>query len=327
MTPIHTKSPCCGAWVRRFGKRRRQCIHCKRTWRIRKKKRGRKHTRHTKALLKRILIDGNTLAQEKRNFHGLQSVSIAARFAEALRAYVRAPAPQLPKGPYTLIVDGVYFKFKRKEWVLYLMAVKSVRSHRMYYLDSALIQGREKLEEWYKAIDTIPQETGRQIKALVSDGLRGFQQLAATNWWTHQRCHFHLLASLVRGKGKRRYLTRGSGVRDKILIAVRILLADEPIQRRNRARQALRRHINDSACPSYVRKHVLEFFEREQDFRAYLMHPTLNLPTTTSAMESTGRLVRKATRTARTPESLRLRAVAFLRLKRSMVCNGCDTPN
>ena len=54
-------------------------------------------------LLKRILIDGNTLAQEKRNFHGLQSVSIAARFAEALRAYLGSPAPPLPEGLYVLI--------------------------------------------------------------------------------------------------------------------------------------------------------------------------------------------------------------------------------
>jgi len=327
MTPIHAKSPCCGALVRRFGKRRRQCIHCKRTWRIRKKKLGRKRTRHTKALLNRILINGNTLAQEKRNFHGLQAVSIAARFAQVLRAYVATPAPRLPKGPYTLIVDGVYFKFKRKEWVMYLMALKPVHSHRMYFLDPVLFPGRERLEEWYKAIDTISPKTGKQIKALVSDGLRGFQRLATSHGWAHQRCHFHLLASLVRGKGKRRYLTRGSGVRDKILDSVRVLLADDSIEKRNRTRSMLRRHIDNPTCPSYVRKHVLEFFEREHDFRSYLAHPKLSLPITTSAMESTGRLVRKATRTARTPESLQLRAVAFLRLKRSVVCNGCDTPN
>ena len=257
----------------------------------------------------------------------MQSVSIAARFAKALRAYVRAPAPPLPKGPYVLIVDGMYFKFKRKEWVLYLMALKPVRSHRMYFLDPVLIRGRE-LEEWYRVIDTIPRDTRRQIKALVSDGLRGFQQLSASNGWIHQRCHFHLLASLVRGKGKRRYLTRGSSVRDKIILdSIRILLADEPVEKRDRARRTLRRHINNPACPSYVRKHVLEFFEREQDFRAYLTHSMLNLPTTTSAMESTGRLVRKATRTARTPDSLSMRATAFLRLRRSVICNGCDTPN
>jgi len=204
------------------------------------------------------------------------------------------------------------------------MALKPVHAHRMHYIDPVLIRGREKLEEWYKVIDTIPPKTRRQIKALVSDGLRGFQQLATSHERIHQRCHFHLLASLVCGKGKRRYLTCGSSVRDKILDLIRILLADEPVKKRDRARRTLSRHINNPACPSYVRKHVLEFFEREHDFRSYLTHPHLHLPTTTSAMESTGRLVRKATRTARTPESLRLRVVAFLRLKRSVVCNGFD---
>ena len=226
------------------------------------------------------------------------------------------------------MVDGVYFKFERKEWVLYLMAVKPVRDHRMYFLDPVLIKGRERLEAWYEAIDTLPTETRRQIRALVSDGLRGFQQLAASNGWVHQRCHFHLLASLVRGKGKRRYLTRGSSMRDKILESIRVLLADESTQKRSRARRSLLRYIDNHACPSYVRKHIWEFVEREQDFRAYLTHPRLNVPTTTSAVESTGRLVRKATRTARTPESLRLRATAFLRLKQSVVCKGhSDTQN
>ncbi len=323
MTSIHAKSPCCGALVRRRGGRRKQCTHCKRTWSIRKKKRGRKRTRHTEALLKRILLDGHTLAQEAHNF-GIQTVSIAARFATALRTFVTVPVPPLPKGPYVLIVDGVYFKFQRKEWVLYQMALKPLYSHRMHFLDPVLIKGRETITAWEEAVNTIPSNIKKQILGLVSDGLRGFQGLAIHHGWVHQRCHFHLLSSLVRGKGKRRYLTKGSSVRDDILRAVRIMLADETDALRNRARNKLRLYITNGVCPVYVRKHVIEFLEREDDFRAYLTYPKLHLPTTTNAMESTGKLVRKATRTARTPESLRLRAVAFLRLKRSIACNGFD---
>lgn len=226
-----------------------------------------------------------------------------------------------------LIVDGVYFKFGRKEWVLYQMALKPMYSKRMYFLDPVLSKGRETITRWEEAVATIPSDIRKQIKGLVSDGLRGFQGLAATNGWVHQRCHFHLLSSLVRGKGKRRYKTRGSSVRDDVLAAVRIMLADVPEAQRDRTRRALTKHIADRRCPAYVRKHILEFFEREQDFRAYLTHPNLNLPTTTNAMESSGKLVRKATKTARTPESLKLRAIAFLRLKQSVVCNGSGTPN
>ena len=327
MAPQHAKSPCCSAPVRCFGGRRRQCIHCKRTWSIRKKRRGRKHTRHMQALLKRVLLAGHTLEHERRNFGTLSTGSIAARFAAKIRRFVAEPPAHFPKGPHTLIVDGVYFKFNRREWVLYLMAVKSLSSHCMYFLNPVLIKGRERLEAWHEAVNTIPREMKNQIQALVSDGLRGFQQLAALNGWVHQRCHFHLLASLVRGKGKRRYRTRGSAVRDQILVAVRMILSGESEQKRNIARRGLRWRANMPTCPPYVRKHILEFLEREHDFCAYLMHPHLNLPTTTSAMESTGRLIRKATRTARTPESLRLRAIAYLRLKQSVICNGFDTQN
>ena len=326
MAPQHAKSPCCNALVRRFGKRRRQCIHCKRTWRIRQKKRGRPRIRHTEQLLKRILVDGYTLKQEARHFR-IKTVSIAARFANALRSCVASAPPQPPKGPYVLVVDGVYFKFQRRERVLYQMAVKPLSSRRMYFLDPVLIKGRETISAWEEAMSTIPSHIKKQVRGLVSDGLRGFQGLSAHHGWVHQRCHFHLLSSLVRGKGKRRYQTCGSSIRDEILKAVRVMLADVPKARRDRARRTLSGYLADPKCPAYVRKHIIEFLEREQDFRAYLNHPKLNLPTTTNAMESSGKLVRAATKTARTPTSLRLRAIAFLRLKRSVVCNGSDTPN
>ena len=326
MAPIHVKSPCCNASVRRFGKRRRQCTHCKRTWSIRQKKRGPKRIRTARSLALRILVDGYTLKQEAKHFPHVTRSGIAKRFTHELERIAGIPL-RLPKGPYVLVVDGVYFKFERKEWVLYLMAVKPIRSDRMYFLDPVLIKGREKIGVWYEAIDTIPEETKRQIRGLVSDGLRGFQGLASHHHWVHQRCHFHLLSSLVRGKGKRRYLTRGSAVRDEILKAVRVMLADESKQKRDRARRALTTHIADPTCPAYVRKHVIEFLEREHDFRTYLTCPKRNLPTTTNAMESSGKLVRRATRTARTPESLLLRATAFLRLKKSVACNGSDTQN
>lgn len=327
MTLIHAKSSCCGASVRRFGWRRRQCIHCKRTWSIRQKKRGPKRKRTTQDLLLRILCDGHTLSQEARHFPQIGRSGIARRFAEELSRMCKAPPPPIPTGPYVLIVDGVYFKFKQKEWVLYLMAVKPTHSHRMYFLDPILKPGREKIEMWYEVMISIPEDTKKQIKALVSDGLRGFRSLAESNGWMHQRCHFHLLASLVRGKGKRRYRTRGNLVREKILHAVRIMLADEPKQKRGRARQQLRRYLSDPNCPAYVRRHVKDFLKQEQNFRTYLTHPDLHLPTTTNAMESVNKLIRKATRTARTPESLQLRATAFLRLTRSAFCNGCDTQN
>lgn len=198
----------------------------------------------------------------------------------------------------------------------------------MYFLDPVLIKGRERLEAWRGIFDALPERIKNRILGLVSDGLPGFRELAASRGWAYQRCHFHLLASLVRGKGMRQYRTRGSALRERVLEKVRMLLANESLATYRRARQALRRYASNPACTGYVRKHVSELLDREADFRTYLAHPKLNLPRTTNAMESTGRLVRTATRTARTPESLQRRAIAFLRLKRSVTCNGsCDTQN
>lgn len=278
-----------------------------------------------RTLLVRILVGGQTLKEEARHFGSLGRSGIARRFEKALRSFVAKSAPRLPRGPYALVVDGVYFTFERREWVLYLMALKPARSHRMYFLDPALVKGRERLGVWDETFDALPERTRRQIRALVSDGLPGFPELAARRGWMYQRCHFHLLASLVRGKGMRRYRTRGSPVRERVLKAVRVLLAAD-VGKHRHARASLRRYANDPSCPAYARKRIIELLWREDDFRAYIAHPHIGLPTTTNAMESTGRLVRKATRTARTPESLLLRAVAFLRLKRSVTCNGsCDT--
>jgi len=323
MATQHAKSPCCRGRINHFGKRRRQCNACKHTWSIRKKRRGRKRKRIATPLLNRILIERHTIIQEQRHIR-LSKSGIASRYVKAMQAIVaRHPSKRLPAGPYALLGDGLYFKFKRREWVMYLMAVKPARGHKAYFLDPALLEGRECYERWVRAVATIPLNVKSRVCAFVSDGFRGSQLLSEQNCWQHQRCHFHLLAALVRGKGKRRYRVRSSNLRDKILEATRVILGSRNERVLKQARKILRALINRRLiCPPYIRKQVLEFLEREQDFQTYLRYPSLYLPTTTSAIESTGRMVRRATRTARTPRSLLLRATAFLRLKRYVICNG-----
>lgn len=323
MTTQHAKSLCCRGRINRFGKRRRQCGICKRTWSIREKRRGRKRKRIAVGLLNRILLERHTIAHEERYLR-LSRNAIAERYANAMRTITAQPysIQSLPRGLYALIVDGLYFKFRRREWVMYLMAVKPTRGRKAYFLDPVLLEGRECYERWVQATATIPLAVEKRICAFVSDGFRGSQLLSEQNHWLHQRCHFHLLAALVRGKGKRRYRIRSSALRDKVLEATRTILNSQKTHLLSQARRTIRRLVGLPTCPPYIRKQALEFLEREQDFRTYLQHPKLNLPTTTNAIESTGQMMRKATRTARTPQSLLLRATAFLRLKKQVVCNG-----
>lgn len=322
MATLHAKSPCCRGRIYRFGKRRKQCSICKRTWRIRRKRRGRKRKRIAPRLAIRMLMERQMLVHQKRHGHISQS-GWSRRFTKALRAVEhRTSIRCMPTGPYALLGDGLYFKFKRMDWVMYVMAVKPIRFHRAFFLDPVLLPGKESYERWRQAFTTIPLDTKRRIRAFVSDGFRGSKLIAKEHGWIHQRCHFHLLMALIRRHGRRSYRIKGSGIREKLLGVVRVLLTTtDAVMKRKHICKA-QRLLSHPLCPPWIRKQTIEFLRTLDDFRAYLTYPELNLPATTNAIESTGKLIRKATSTARTPQSVLLRATAFLRLRKAITCNG-----
>ena len=322
MKTLHAKSLCCRGGINRFGKRRRQCSICKHTWRIRKKRRGRKRNRLAPQLVIRTLMEHRTFAQQHRN-NGISQSGLSRRLARAARAVFSAkPTRRFPRGPYALLGDGLYFKFKRMDWVMYVMALKPVHSHKAYYFDPVLLEGKESYERWRQAIATIPSEMQKRICSFVSDGFRGSKLVAREHGWIHQRCHFHLLMALIRRHGRRSYRTRGAPIREKLLGIVRILLTTTDNEILSHQITKARRLIRHPLCPPWIRIQTVEFLRTLNDFRAYLIYPKLNLPTTTNAIESSGKLIRKATSTARTPQSILLRATVFLRFKKLITCNG-----
>lgn len=320
MPIIHAKSPCCQEVIYRFGSRRRQCRACGRTWRIRRKRLGRKPKRSSFRIPGRVLARYAKITAWAESRH-IGAAAASERMQRALRRFLDRPQ-KLPRGPCALLGDGLYFKFKRMDWVMYVMAVKSVRSHRARFLDPVLLPGKESCQRWRMAVATIPQETERGIRAFVSDGFRGSKLIAREHGWIHQRCHFHLLMALIRRRGMRSYRLKSSAIRVRLLGAVRALLDTTDAKVLSGKKRLAKRLLMHPLCPPWIRMQTVEFLRTLDDFRAYLRHPALHLPATTNAMESAGRLIRKATGTARTPESVLLRAVAFLRLKQSIVCNG-----
>ena len=136
----HAKSRCCRAKIYHFGSRRRQCSQCKRTWRIRKKRRGRKPQRARPGALKAVFVDGRTLKTLAPRY-GLTPQGLSWRFRGDLRQFIsRSRALRLPRGPLVLVLDGLYFRFRRKDWVLYVMAVKPCHQNRAVFLDPVLRQ-------------------------------------------------------------------------------------------------------------------------------------------------------------------------------------------
>ena len=205
---------------------------------------------------------------------------------------------------------------------MYVMAVKPASSSKAYYLDPVLLSGKESYDRWRQALATLPQRIKKQVLTFVSDGFRGSKLIAKEHGWIHQRCHFHLLMALIRRHGRRSYRTRGTPIREKLLGVVRILLTTTDDRFLLHQVIKAKRLIRHPLCPPWIRIQTVEFLRTLNDFRAYLIYPELNLPTTTNSIESSGKLIRKATGTARTPRSVLLRATVFLRLKKLITCNG-----
>lgn len=319
----HAKSPCCGVPVRRYGKRRRQCVQCNNTWRIRQKRRGRKRTRITVSLLTDTIRHKETLVQRSRRSR-LSAAVLQKRHRYQLSAYLAHDSVvSAPSGNLILILDGVWFQFQDDRWVIYLSAVRPVRSTTAAFLDPVFLPGRESLEAWRYVLEHIPPKVKRRIVAMVADGFRGGAALAVRHGWVFQRCHFHLIAELqrMRGVGKR---VRHPRIREAIYRLVREALETTDQKRLNELTRILHRLIRHPQCPHWMGMRVREFLRNLDDFRAYQNHPELRLPTTTNTVESMGRTIRDVVRRShgfRTPHALRQWITAQLRLCPTRTCN------
>jgi len=144
MKPLHAKSLCCQRLILRFGYRRRQCSHCKRTWTIRPKKRGRPFVRMSSQLFTQVFLKGCTLQNLAQRRSSLSLPAFRYRFRQALRRWIARPYPHvIPPGPLIVLADAVWFRFKGRYWILYLVALKAQSSKTALFLDPLLLPG------WY----------------------------------------------------------------------------------------------------------------------------------------------------------------------------------
>lgn len=319
----HAKSPCCNAPVRRYGKRRRQCTQCSSTWRIRQKRRGRKRVRITASLLTDTIQRRETLVQRARR-SPLSAAVLQKRHRYQLTSYLsRNSTVQVPAGKLIVILDGVWFQFQYARWIIYLLAVRPIRSSVATFLDPVFLPGRECLDSWQRVLNQIPPKVKKRIVAMVADGFRGGNALADEHGWVFQRCHFHLIAELqrMRGVGKRVQYPK---IREAIYQTVREALETTDQRRLNELVRMLRRLVAHPHCPHWMGMRVREFLRYIDDFRAYQNHPELRLPSTINTVESMGRTIRDVIRRShgfRTPQSLRQWITAQLRICPTRKCN------
>jgi hypothetical protein len=165
-------------------------------------------------------------------------------------------------------LDGLYFRFRGKDWVVYLMAVKPCHQNRAIFLDPVLRKGRENMQGWSHAFTTIPPSIHRRIRASVSDEVSGIVKLGTSQGWIVQLCHFHLISRLQNCRGRRNHRLHGRPLREALYQLTRqaLELPDGPplrsvlAQLNNRVRQAKRLRV--------MRMIVREFLRRIDHFRA-----------------------------------------------------------
>lgn len=326
MNSKHAKSPCCGAPVRRFGPRRRQCAQCRHTWTVRPRKRGRPCHRTPRSVLQQVFVDGFTLRQRFSRRPGVTLPAYRYRFRQALRRFVARPSPPaIPCGPLVLLVDGLWFEFNGVPWVLYLTALKPCRGHVATFLDPLLFPGKEGASRWQQAVAAIPPEAVRRIQAMVADNLPGMRRLAHARRWVLQLCHFHLLLKLQALRRGVRYALRGGSVREEIHQLIRAALELPEGRRLSRVLGRLRRLSRGDCGTRRVQTTVREFLNALPFYRSYLTRPNLGLPRTTNSVESMCRLLREMFRSSRAgsnPASVLLWATALIRLRPRVICNG-----
>ena len=202
------------------------------------------------------------------------------------------------------------------------MALKPAGSNIAWFLSPRLRAGYESTTGWEEALETIPAEFGKRIRAVVSDGIPGIIGLLEKYGWPSQLCHRQLLSALDSGLGHpRRQRVRqqpGRGIKAAILE----LLACSDDQRAIKSCDELLRLCSHPNCTMRLRSTVRNFVKHQRAYRTYLRYPELAVPTTTNAVESMHNLLRKAISTANSPESLLLRAQSYLGLRQVITCNG-----
>lgn len=275
-------------------------------------------------MLHRTFVEGLTLTQQSRRSK-VSLATLSARHTKLLNtAMRRPPSIHYPRGSLLLMIDGLWFSFKRQRWTLYCLALRAVKGSRARILPPILCPGKESAWQWQTLIGELPYSVRRRIKALVSDHFSGVEAIAEREGWLLQLCHFHLISFLYTILGGNKRTVKWRRGRFRAYRAVRALLVEPDERKAARIRKRIEVLMNDVQCPRRWKMRLREFLRCAQLYRIYLAHPELNLPTTTNAIENLNSRLRALTyrsRGFRTPEALERWVNAYVHFHPDVQCN------
>jgi len=326
MKKLHEKSPCCQGRIRRFGKRRRQCSVCKKTWRVWRRKRGKKKSRTSSDFFLRYLD------HQIPSLHGLAKIrklpesTIRYRLKASRQKFVtKTPWPRLPQNEPSLVIADAAIQFVEGSfWTFYFILIRRVNDDFAYPAPPYIRKGSEVATGWYEAFNLLPDGVKGSISALICDGHGGLTSLGKRQNWIVQRCHFHLIARIQ----SRRSKWRSSRHRTEGKMIYELVKKVLTVKRKKSIPKYLSKIKQLALMPSNsfeLKTTLLGFTKHYQDYRSYIGYPKLHLPRTTNAIESVIGSIRNICHRAkgfRTLNSLENWIIAFLKTKQKFKCRG-----
>ena len=286
MKKIHAKSPCCDSDTYRFGERRRQCKICKHTWRTRIKRKGRKKKRVSKSLVIQYLSHAVGSAYARSTSKQVSARAMTRDIVRSRDLFCRTtPWPESPKTEILIaIADAVIKRVARKQYTAYCILLRGSEQTEATILEPTILAGGETQEGWRQAFDVLPESVRSSTKAIVCDGHRGMVNYAKNQKWLIQRCQFHLIKA-IQGRRSRFAQSRHQKEAKRIFDLVYKVLDQED------EKGILRILFKIEACAlsttsKELRRVLLGFVNNYEDYRTYLYHPELCLPTTSNTAES-----------------------------------------
>ncbi len=332
MPIYYTKFPCCQGTIYRYGRRRRQCANCQRTWSVWRRKRGCKPLAPKATLVVSYLTRNIPSLRVVACTRGCTPQAIAARLRQSLDHYLvtarrtyLAELNQLAKRriPLVAVVDALWHHFGQQAWTSYLVLLKPIDQARALIVEPVVLPGHECLAGWQETLHCLPPPIIGLVEGVVCAGGGPLRQALAQYPWVVQRCHFHLLSQL------QNYATTGSRSADPAF--ARYLMRQVQVVLRASSTSLLQQTlanlqgIYQRSTSRGIKRVVRGLFRDLPDLRAYLAYPELNLPTTTNAAESTVQIVRDLlyrARGFRTPTAYSRWITARLYLKQYVTCHG-----
>lgn len=237
------------------------------------------------------------------------------------------PWPIVASGPLILIADAVMEIVEKKWRVVHLMLVRGIHDTHAVILPPLIVTGCENVGNWHRAFDSIEPEVRSRIVAVVSDGHKGILLEVKDRGWIIQRCHFHLL-SRIQSRRSRFATARNREEAHFIFKHANIVLTDSNDRDIQNSLNLLE-EVGWLSASKEIRNVLKGFVGHYKDFRSYLAHPELHLPTTSNTAESLASMVARLKyrlRGFRTFTSFTAWIIALFKFRRQMTCNG-NQPN